>query len=120
MWFACGEGGLSRMLGSDGAPDAATHWRNWGNHNDLSEPYPWAGNEPMYSVFEDTGGIFWMGGNGVGRWILPRVNLPAFGIGRTLTSILLATMLSPNAQARHGWARVARAFTGSTASTGIT
>ena len=68
MWFACGEAGLSRMLGSDGAPDAATHWRNWGNHNDLSEPYPWAGNEPMYSVFEDTGGIFWMGGNGVGRW----------------------------------------------------
>ncbi len=68
MWFACGEGGLSRMLGSNGAPDAATHWRNWGNHNDLSEPYPWAGNEPMYSVFEDTGGIFWMGGNGVGRW----------------------------------------------------
>ncbi len=56
------------MLGSDGAPDAATHWRNWGNHNDLSEPYPWAGNEPMYSVFEDTGGISWMGGNGVGRW----------------------------------------------------
>ena len=56
------------MLGSNGAPDAATHWRNWGNHNDLSEPYPWAGNEPMYSVFEDTGGIFWMGGNGVGRW----------------------------------------------------
>ena len=68
MWFASGEGGLSRMLGSNGAPDAATHWRNWGNHNDLSEPYPWAGNEPMYSVFEDTSGIFWMGGNGVGRW----------------------------------------------------
>ena len=68
MWFATGEAGLSRMLGSNGAPDAATHWRNWGNHNELSEPYPWAGNEPMYSVFEDTGGIFWMGGNGVGRW----------------------------------------------------
>ncbi len=68
MWFACGEGGLSRMLGSNGSSYAATHWRNWGNHNDLSEPYPWAGNEPMYSVFEDTGGIFWMGGNGVGRW----------------------------------------------------
>jgi hypothetical protein len=68
MWFATGEAGLSRMLGSNGAPDAATHWRNWGNHNDISEPYPWAGNEPMYSVFEDTGGIFWMGGNGVGRW----------------------------------------------------
>ena len=46
MWFATGEGGLSRMLGSNGAPYAATHWRNWGNHNDLSEPYPWAGNEP--------------------------------------------------------------------------
>jgi len=68
MWFATGEAGLSRMLGSNGAPNAATHWRNWGNHNDLSEPYPWAGNEPMYSVFEDTAGIFWMGGNGVGRW----------------------------------------------------
>ena len=68
MWFATGEAGLSRMLGSNGLSDAATHWRNWGNHNDLSEPYPWAGNEPMYSVFEDTGGIFWMGGNGVGRW----------------------------------------------------
>ncbi len=68
MWFATGEGGLSRMLGSDGAVNAATHWRNWGNHNDLSEPYPWAGNEPMYSVFEDAGGFFWMGGNGIGRW----------------------------------------------------
>ncbi len=68
MWFASGQGGLSRMLGSNGAPNAATHWRNWGNHNDLSEPYPWAGNEPMYSVFEDANGIFWMGGNGVGRW----------------------------------------------------
>ncbi len=68
MWFMTGEAGLSRMLGSNGAPGAATHWRNWGNHNDLSEPYPWAGNEPMYSVFEDADGIFWMGGNGIGRW----------------------------------------------------
>jgi sugar lactone lactonase YvrE len=68
MWFASGQGGLSRMLGSNGAPDASTHWRNWGNHNDLAEPYPWAGNEPMYSVLEDTNGVFWMGGNGVGRW----------------------------------------------------
>ena len=66
MWFTTGEAGLSRMLGSNGASDAATHWRNWGNHNDLSEPYPWAGNEPMYSVFEDNNGIFWMGGNGIG------------------------------------------------------
>ena len=68
MWFATGEGGLTRMLGSNGSPTASTHWRNWGNHNDGSEPYPWAGSEPMYSVFEDTGGIFWMAGNGVGRW----------------------------------------------------
>ena len=45
MWFAGGEGGLSRMLGSNGAPDAATHWRNWSNHNDRAEPYPWAGND---------------------------------------------------------------------------
>jgi ligand-binding sensor domain-containing protein len=29
---------------------------------------PMAGNEPMYSIFEDAGGIFWMGGNGIGRW----------------------------------------------------
>src|SRR3712207_8367368 len=35
--------------------------RNWGNHNDNSEPYPWAGNEPMYSVFEEGNGIFWIG-----------------------------------------------------------
>jgi ligand-binding sensor domain-containing protein len=68
MWFATGEGGLTRMQGSDGSPTASTHWRNFGNHNDGSEPYPWAGSEPMYSVFEDTGGIFWMAGNGVGRW----------------------------------------------------
>ena len=68
MWFASGEGGLSRMLGSNGGPDAATHWRNWGAHNDGAEPYPWQENEPMYSVFEDSNGIFWMGGNGVGRW----------------------------------------------------
>ena len=47
VWFACGEGGLSRMLGSNGAPDVPTHWRNWGNHNDFSEPYPFDGNEPM-------------------------------------------------------------------------
>jgi ligand-binding sensor domain-containing protein len=68
MWFATGEAGLSRMRGSNGAWRSATQWRNWGDHNDGSEPYPWAGNEPMYSVFEDSGGIFWMGGNGVGTW----------------------------------------------------
>jgi ligand-binding sensor domain-containing protein len=68
MWFATGEAGLSRMTGSNGAAGVATHWRNWGDHNLGSEPYPWAGNEPMYSVFEDTGGIFWMGGNGIGTW----------------------------------------------------
>ena len=68
MWFSSPEGGLSRMLGSNGAPEAATKWRNWGNHNDGSEPYPWAGSEPMYCVFEDDNGIYWMGGNGIGRW----------------------------------------------------
>ena len=68
LWFASGEAGLTRMLGSDGDAASTTHWRNWGNHNDQAEPYPWAGNEPMYSVLEDAGGIFWFGGNGVGRW----------------------------------------------------
>ena len=68
MWFATGEAGLTRMLGSDGSPTASTQWRNFGAHNYQSEPYPWAGNEPMYTMMEDTGGIFWMGGNGVGRW----------------------------------------------------
>lgn len=68
MWFASGEAGLVRMLGSDGASTSTTHWRAWGNHNDGAEPYPWGGNEPMYCVFEDTDGIYWMGGNGIGRW----------------------------------------------------
>ena len=68
MWFAGFQGGISRMLGSNGAPDAATHWRNWSPNNDGAEPNPWGNNLPMYSVFEDANGIFWMGGNGVGRW----------------------------------------------------
>ena len=68
MWFASPEGGLSRMQGSNGAAGAPTKWRNWGNHNDAAEPYPWAGSEPMYCVFEDENGIYWMGGNGIGRW----------------------------------------------------
>jgi ligand-binding sensor domain-containing protein len=68
LWFACGEGGLSRMLGSDGSPENPTRWRNWGNHNDFAEPYPWAGNEPMYSMYEDSDGFIWMGGNGIGKW----------------------------------------------------
>jgi ligand-binding sensor domain-containing protein len=68
MWFASGEGGLSRMLGSSGAQDAPTHWRNWGNHNDQSEPYPFAGNEPMYSMYHHSDGTVYMGGNGVAQW----------------------------------------------------
>jgi ligand-binding sensor domain-containing protein len=68
IWFATAEAGLSRMRGSNGSSRTATQWRNWGDHNEGAEPYPWAGNEPMYSVFEDEGGIFWMGGNGVGTW----------------------------------------------------
>jgi hypothetical protein len=68
MWFACGEAGLSRMSGSNGAPDQANLWRNWGNHNDDSEIYPFAGNEPMYAILEAEDGQIWMGGNGVARW----------------------------------------------------
>src|ERR1051325_5010279 len=68
MWFAGFQGGISRMLGSNGAPDAATHWRNWSPYNDGAEPNPWGNNLPMYTVFEDANGMFWMGGNGVGRW----------------------------------------------------
>ena len=60
IWFASGEGGLSRFDGE--------RWRNWGNHNDGSEPYPWAGNEPMDAMCHDTEGNIWMAGNGVGRW----------------------------------------------------
>jgi len=66
MWFACGEGGLSRMSGNN--PFAPARWRNWGNHNDFSEPYPWAGSEPMDAMCEDREGNIWMAGNGVGRW----------------------------------------------------
>jgi ligand-binding sensor domain-containing protein len=67
-WFASGEGGLTRMTGHNGAADQPTQWRNWGNHNDEAEPYPFAGNEPMYAMFEDALGNIWMGGNGVARW----------------------------------------------------
>ncbi len=60
LWFATGEAGLSRFDG--------LRWRNWGNHNSGSEPYPWAGNEPMGAFFMDSTGMGWMGGNGIGRW----------------------------------------------------
>ena len=60
LWFASGEGGLSRFDG--------VRWRNWSNHNDGSEPYPWAGNEPMGGFYIDRLGVGWMGGNGIGRW----------------------------------------------------
>lgn len=68
MWFATGDGGLSRMEGWSASPQSPTRWRNWGNHNDQSEPNPFAGNEPMYSMHEDANGLIWMGGNGVARW----------------------------------------------------
>jgi ligand-binding sensor domain-containing protein len=68
MWFACGESGLSRMLGSNGDPTVPTRWRNWGEHNDDAEPYPFAGNEPMDCMYHDDEGSIWMGGNGVARW----------------------------------------------------
>jgi flagellar hook capping protein FlgD len=60
VWLATGEGGLSRYDG--------LHWRNWGNHNAGSEPYPFAGNEPMGCYYQDASGTGWMGGNGIARW----------------------------------------------------
>jgi len=60
MWLATGEAGLSRFDGE--------RWRNWGNHNVGSEPYPFAGNEPMGAFYLDSAGTGWMGGNGIARW----------------------------------------------------
>jgi|GEM_PF-1743697 len=60
VWVASGEGGLSRFDGSQ--------WRNWGAHTAGSEPYPFAGNEPMAACYQDRGGAHWMGGNGIARW----------------------------------------------------
>ena len=60
FWVATGEGGLSRFDGE--------RWRNWGNHNAGSEPYPFAGNEQMGGAYEDRNGMIWMGGNGIARW----------------------------------------------------
>lgn len=60
FWFATGEAGLSRFDGQS--------WRNWGNHNAQSEPYPFAGNELMGSAYQDTTGTHWFGGNGIARW----------------------------------------------------
>ena len=120
MWFATGEAGLSRMLGSNGAPDAATHWRNWGTTTTSPNHILGPATSRCIRSSKTLGASSGWAATASAGGIPPRVNLPAFGIGRTLTSILLATMLSPNAQARHGWALVARACTGSTASTGIT
>jgi ligand-binding sensor domain-containing protein len=81
LWVATGEGGISRFDGQ--------RWRNWGNHNAGSEPYPWAGNEPMGGFYLDTQGRGWMGGNGVGLWDPARgtfinfwnwQNTPVFGV----------------------------------------
>ena len=60
LWFGTGEAGLSRFDG--------VRWRNWGNHNSGSEPYPFAGNEPMGGYYQDRAGTGWMGGNGIARW----------------------------------------------------
>jgi hypothetical protein len=60
FWVATGEAGLSRFDGE--------RWRNWGAHNAGSEPYPWAGNEPMGCFYLAANGVGWMGGNGIGRW----------------------------------------------------
>jgi ligand-binding sensor domain-containing protein len=69
LWFASGEAGLSRLApGTASAPASQQRWRNWGNHNSGSEPYPFAGNEPMGAYYQDRGGQGWMGGNGIARW----------------------------------------------------
>jgi ligand-binding sensor domain-containing protein len=60
FWVATGEAGLSRFDGQ--------RWRNWGNHNAGSEPYPFAGNEPMGTAYQDSSGVHWFGGNGIARW----------------------------------------------------
>ncbi len=60
FWMSSGEAGLSRFDG--------VKWRNWGAHNAGSEPYPFAGNEPMGIAFQDSRGTFWFGGNGIARW----------------------------------------------------
>ncbi len=60
FWVATGEAGISRF--------DDLRWRNWGEHNGDSEPYPWAGNEPMGGFYLDRDGVGWMGGNGIGRW----------------------------------------------------
>lgn len=60
FWVATGEAGLSRFDG--------LRWRNWGNHNVGSEPYPFAGNEPMGGAYQDRNGVHWFGGNGIARW----------------------------------------------------
>lgn len=60
FWVATGEAGLSRFDG--------LRWRNWGAHNAGSEPYPFAGNEPMGGAYQDRNGVHWFGGNGIARW----------------------------------------------------
>lgn len=60
FWVATGEAGLSRFDG--------VRWRNWGEHNLGAEPYPFSGNEPMGTCYQDRSGEHWMGGNGIARW----------------------------------------------------
>lgn len=60
MWFCSAEAGLSRWDGE--------RWRNWGKHNAEAEAWPFGGSEPIDSVFEDSQGNIWSGGNGIMRW----------------------------------------------------
>ena len=60
MWITGEDGGLSRFDG--------TRWRNWGAHNQGSEPYPFGENEVMGGFYLDSTGTGWMTGNGVARW----------------------------------------------------
>ncbi len=70
LWMASGEAGLSRFDGQ--------RWRNWGDHNVGSEPYPFAGNEPMGAFYLDSVGRGWMGGNGIAQWDPNTGQFPGF------------------------------------------
>jgi hypothetical protein len=60
LWMDSSEAGLSRWDGS--------RWRNYGNHNEDSEPYPFAGNEAPGQVYFDRSGMsMWQGNNGITR-----------------------------------------------------
>ncbi len=79
FWMSAGETGASRFDGEK--------WRNWGQHNGGSEPWPFLAEEAN-GLFMDDRGDMWIGSNGVGRWDPETENLeiwdwrntPVFGV----------------------------------------